>query len=95
MANLSKIKRDKMIAFLEELKKQHSDDDSIRAFNEIENQLRDKKYGLVWEEHSEEVDELLKENIPVFCADPERRLSFYYILCFSLNLYFIKWSLSR
>ena len=74
MANLSKIKRDKMIAFLEELKKQHSDDDSIRAFNEIENQLRDKKYGLVWEEHSEEVDELLKENIPVFCADPERRL---------------------
>ena len=74
MANLSKIKRDKMIAFLEELKKQHSDDDSIRAFNEIENQLRDKKYGLVWEEHSEEVDELLEENIPVFCADPERRL---------------------
>lgn len=74
MANLSKIKRDKMIAFLEELKKQHSDDDSIRAFNEIENQLRDKKYGLVWEEHSEEVDELLKENIPVFCTDPERRL---------------------
>lgn len=74
MANLSKIKRDKMIAFLEELKKQHSDDDSIRAFNEIENQLRDKKYGLVWEEHSEEVDDLLKENIPVFCADPERRL---------------------
>ena len=53
MANLSKIRRDKMIAFLEELKKQHSDDDSIRAFNEIENQLRDKKYGLVWEEHSE------------------------------------------
>ena len=74
MANLSKIKRDKMIAFLEELNKQHSDDDSIRAFNEIENQLRDKKYGLVWEEHSEEADELLKENIPVFCADPERRL---------------------
>lgn len=74
MANLSKIKRDKMIAFLEQLKKQHSDDESIRAFNEIENQLRDKKYGLVWEEHSEEVDELLAENIPVLTADPERRL---------------------
>ena len=74
MANLSKIKRDKMIAFLEQLKEQHSDDESIRAFNEIENQLRDKKYGLVWEEHSEAVDEMLEENIPVFCADPERRL---------------------
>jgi len=74
MANLSKIKRDKMIAFLEQLKQQHSDDESIRAFNEIENQLRDKKYGLVWEEHSEEVDEMLQENIPVLCADPDRRL---------------------
>ena len=36
-----------MIGFLEELKQQHSDDASIRAFNEIENHLRDKKYGLV------------------------------------------------
>lgn len=74
MANLSKIKRDKMIAFLEELKKTHADDDSIRAFNEIENHLREKKYGLVWEEHSEEVDELLEENIPILTADLERRL---------------------
>ena len=63
-----------MIAFLEELKKEHSDDASIRAFNEIENHLRDKKYGLIWEEHSEAVDEMLEENIPVLTADPERRL---------------------
>lgn len=74
MANLSKIKRDQMIAFLEELKLQHGDDESIRAFNEIENSLREKKFGLVFEEHTEEVSELLKENIPVLCADPERRL---------------------
>ena len=74
MANLSKIKRDRIIAFLEHLKEQHNDDDSIRAFNEIENHLRDKKYGLVWEEHKEQVDELLEENIPVFVADKERRL---------------------
>lgn len=63
-----------MISFLEGLKKTHTDDASIRAFNEIENQLREKKYGLVWEEHSEEVDELLKENIPVLSADKKRRL---------------------
>lgn len=74
MANLSKIKRDNMINFLENLKKQHSDDASIRAFNEIENHLREKKYGLVWEEHSEQVDEMLEENIPVLVADKERRL---------------------
>lgn len=74
MANISKQKRDRMLAFLEELKKTHSDDASIRAFNEIENHLREKKYGLVWEEHTEEVDEMLKENIPVFCEDKERRL---------------------
>lgn len=72
--NLSKKKRDRMISFLEGLKKTHTDDASIRAFNEIENQLRDKKYGLVWEEHSEEVDDKLKKNIPVFCADKKRRL---------------------
>ena len=74
MANLSKIKRDNMMAFLEELKKTHSDDASIRALNEIENHLRDKKYGLVWEEHTEEVDERLLTDIPVLIADPERRL---------------------
>ena len=45
-----------MIAFLEKLKEAHSDDASIQAFNEIENHIRDKKYGLVWEEHSEQVD---------------------------------------
>ncbi len=74
MANISKQKRDRMLAFLEELKKTHSDDASIRAFNEIENHLREKKYGLVWEEHTEEVDEMLQENIPVFCENKERRL---------------------
>lgn len=74
MANLSKEKREQMIAFLEGLKEIHSDDASIQAFNEIENHIRDKKYGLVWEEHSEEVDDLLKDNIPILTADPDRRL---------------------
>ena len=62
------------MAFLEELKKTHHDDESIRALNEIENHLRDKKYGLVWEEHTEEVDEKLLTDIPILTADPERRL---------------------
>lgn len=74
MANITKQKRDQMIAFLEELKKEHSDDASVRAFNEIENHLKDKKFGLVFEEHTEEVDELLMENIPILCSDSERRI---------------------
>lgn len=74
MANLSKIKRDRIIAFLEHLKEQHNDDDSIKAFNEIENHLREKKYGLIWEEHTEQVDELLKENIPILSADVDKRI---------------------
>ncbi len=74
MANLSKERRDRMIAKLEELKQAHNDDASIAALNEIENALREKKYGLVWEEHSEAVDDMLKDNIPVLVEDPERRL---------------------
>ena len=74
MANLTKAKRDEMLAFLNELKQQHNDDASIKAFNEIENHLTEKKFGLVFEEHTEEVDELLQNNIPVFCADETRRI---------------------
>lgn len=72
--NVTKLKRDEMIAFLEELKKTHSDDSSIRAFNEIENALTEKKFGLVFEEHTEAVDEKLKNEIPVFCADENRKI---------------------
>lgn len=74
MANLSKIKRERMLSFLETLKNQNTDDESIRAFNEIENHLREKKYGLVWEEHTEHVDDMLQENIPIFCEDKNRKI---------------------
>lgn len=75
MPNLSQIKRQRMLDFLETLKKEHMDDESIRAFTEIENQLRDKKYGLVWEEHSERVDEMLEENIPIFTEDTSKKIT--------------------
>lgn len=35
MANLSQIKREKMLVFLEKLKAQHSDDESLIAINQI------------------------------------------------------------
>lgn len=66
MSNLSKIRRDKMIEFLETLKEQHSDDESLIAINQIEKELVSKRYGLVWEEHEEEVDKKMQTHIPVF-----------------------------
>ena len=36
MANLSKIKREKMLEYLEKLKVQNNDDENIRAITEIE-----------------------------------------------------------
>lgn len=74
MANISKQKREKMILFLETIKKQHNDDESIIALNEIEKALTDKKYGLLWEEHTERVDEEMKTQIPVFIEDKDREI---------------------
>lgn len=66
MANLSQEKRKRMLEFLQQLRAEHTDDTSIIAINEIESELTSKKYGLVWEEHTEKVDEQIKHNVPVF-----------------------------
>lgn len=72
MANISQQKRQRMMKFLSKLKEEHKDDDSVLiALGEIEAELNAKKYGLIWEEHEEAVDVMMKDNIPVFteCAD--------------------------
>lgn len=74
MANLSQIRREQMLSFLETLKEQHSDDESLIAINQIERELTAKKYGLVWEEHEEEVDEKMKTHIPVFTEDVSKEI---------------------
>lgn len=74
MTNLSKIKRERMLAYLEQLKALNDDEEHIRTITEIENALTEKKYGLVWEEHSEQVDEMLAHNIPVFIEDETRKI---------------------
>lgn len=74
MSNLSKIRRDKMIEFLETLKEQHSDDESLIAINQIEKELVSKRYGLVWEEHEEAVDVMMRDNIPVFTEVKEHEI---------------------
>ena len=74
MPNLSQIKRQRMFEFLNKIREEHTDDDSLRAINEIENELISKKYGLVWEEHEERVDVEMQKNIPVFTEVAEREI---------------------
>ncbi len=74
MANLSQEKRDRMISFLEKIKEQHSDDDSLIAINQIEKELVSKKFGLVWEKHSETVFTMMQDSIPVFTEDEDREI---------------------
>ena len=47
MANLSQLKRKKMLKFLDKIRAEHQDDETLMAINEIENALTEKKYGLV------------------------------------------------
>ena len=93
MANLSKIRREKMLSFLESLKEQHSDDESLISINQIEHELASKKYGLVWEEHDEEVESKLEKYIPVFKELSEKELTLkksnnnYNFICEGDNLH--------
>ena len=76
MANISKIKRDRMLAFINQLKESNKDnDENVKALNEIANALNEKQYGLVWEEHRENVDEKLVDNIPIFVEDTNKKIN--------------------
>ena len=75
MANLSQLKRERMMAFLQKIKDEHRDDDEMLiALGEIESELNAKKYGLVWEQHEEAVDVMMQDNIPVFKEVAEKEI---------------------
>ena len=76
MPNLSQLKRERMLAFLQKIKDEHRDDDDMLiALGEIESELTSKKYGLVWEQHEEAVDVMMRDNIPVFTEVAEREIT--------------------
>ena len=76
MPNLSQVKRERMMAFLQKIKDEHREDDDILiALGEIESELNAKKYGLVWEQHEEAVDVMMRDNIPVFTEDMDREIT--------------------
>ncbi|MEG1821217.1 MAG: site-specific DNA-methyltransferase, partial [Malacoplasma sp.] len=64
--NLSKIKRDKMLKTINEIKINITDENILKNLSMIENELTKKKYGLIWEEHEERVDKELETRIPTF-----------------------------
>lgn len=73
--NLSKIKRDRMLKCINELKDKYSSDDNmINTLNEISNELKARKYGLLWEEHEERVDKELENSIPIFLEDHQKKI---------------------
>ena len=76
MANLSQEKRQRMLAFLETIRQEHKDDDDVLiALGEIESELNAKKYGLVWEQHEEAVDVMMRTHIPVFTEDASKEIT--------------------
>ena len=74
MPNLSQLRRQKMLGFLDRIRKEHTDDESLAAISEIENALTAKKYGLVWEEHEERADVEMKQGIPVWTEDAGKEI---------------------
>ncbi len=74
MPNLSQIKRQRMLEFLNRIRQEHTDDEALIAINEIEAELTSKKYGLVWEEHEERVDIEMQHNVPVFTEVTDREI---------------------
>ncbi|PAD76378.1 site-specific DNA-methyltransferase [Paenibacillus campinasensis] len=74
MPNLSQIKRQRMLEFLNKIREEHNDDASLIAINEIETELFNKKFGLVWEEHEERVDIEMLTKVPVFSEVVDREI---------------------
>ena len=70
--NLSREKREKIINNIEIMRNKLQDEPELLVtLNEIENQLKRKKYGLVWENHEEKIDKELENKIPVFEENKE------------------------
>ena len=76
MSNLSQLKREVLEGFLDRLMTKIGDSEEDRILlAEVKKEIDAKRYGLIWEEHSERVDEQLEKNIPVFFEDRQRKIT--------------------
>lgn len=76
--NISKQKRDDLIAKIKEIRKYvasaEQDENTgnlLTYLNDLEKEINGKKYGLVFEEHREAIDEILDNNTPVLTEEKE------------------------
>ena len=70
--NLSSKKREIILENIKVMReKLQGDPELLVTLNEIEHELKRKKYGLVWENHEEKIDEEIKNKIPVFTEKKE------------------------
>ncbi|MEY8434806.1 site-specific DNA-methyltransferase [Streptococcus hyointestinalis] len=72
-----KNEKDRAITYVQELLKQAREDRRNEDVDKLENLIRllnTKKYGLVWEEHAELVEEEMKTKIPVFIEDETKKI---------------------
>ena len=72
MANISKQRREELISKINKIKESifSLEDDAnkrtlIQYLSELESEIKGKRYGLVYEEHKESIDEILENNTPV------------------------------
>ncbi|WP_070039983.1 site-specific DNA-methyltransferase [Streptococcus agalactiae] len=72
-----KNEKDDAIQYVKKLLVQAREDnrnEDIEKLEELVRLLHTKKYGLVWEEHAEIVEEEMKTKIPVFVEDADRKI---------------------
>lgn len=78
--NISKAKREELLKQVAEIRNklmEHQDENTKRLLvylSNIEKDINGKKYGLVFEEHREAVDELLESNVPVLIEDESLKI---------------------
>jgi adenine-specific DNA-methyltransferase len=77
--NISKQKRETLVAKANEIKafikNAPQDENTARLLSfvaELEKEIKSKKYGLVFEEHKEQIDEMLETNEPILIEDKSR-----------------------
>lgn len=76
--NISKQKRDDLIEKIQALRlhisRAESDENKghlLTYLSELENEIKSKKYGLVFEKHREAIDEMLDSHTPVLTEEPD------------------------
>lgn len=82
MANISKIKRDELLKKIDSIKeyllissvRSNKTEELITYLNELKLEVDNKKYGLTFEEHRENIDEVLSDNIPVFIEEKDLKI---------------------